>query len=428
MAENRRIATVTQLNAFLRALLDNTPVLSDVWVRGEISNIKFHSSGHVYLTLKDEGGALAAVMFRTAAQRLSFRPENGAKVLARGRVSVYERSGTYQLYIEEMEQEGQGELYVKFVELKRRLEAEGLFDQRRKRPLPRFPRVVGICTSPTGAAVRDIINVLRRRWPLCRAVLCPCLVQGEGAAASVAAAIERFNREGLADVLIVGRGGGSIEDLWAFNEELTARAVAASEIPVISAVGHETDFTICDFAADFRAPTPSAAAELAVPDAAACAERVAQLTQGLKTRLGQKAANSRRQLELLMNRAGITGFRRRLGEMQMNVDSLSARGEQAIRRRLRDGRQSLAMCARGEQAMLRRLRDAGHALASCAGRLNALSPLGVLERGYSVAVSDGKAVRRLGDVSVGSELWTTLADGKIRSVVTDKIDEGKDNI
>ncbi len=407
MAENRRIATVTQLNNFIKAIMDNTPVLSNLWVKGEISNLKLHSSGHIYLTLKDEGGVLAAVMFRSAAHKLPFRPENGMKVLAGGRVSVYERAGAYQLYIEEMELEGQGELYIKFEELKRRLEAEGLFDQSRKRPLPQFPQVVGICTSPTGAAVRDIINVLRRRWPLCRAVLYPCLVQGEGASASVAEAIEYFNREKLADVLIVGRGGGSIEDLWAFNEETTVRAVAASNIPIISAVGHETDFTICDFAADRRAPTPSAAAELAVPDIAAFARRVEQLRDGLRNRLEQKAAQSRRHLELLLGRAGITGFRRRLGELQMTVDGLSAHGEQAVRRRLRESRQ---------------------ALASCAGRLNALSPLGILERGYSVAMSDGRAVRRLSDVSVGGELWTTLADGKIRSVVTDKIDEGKDNI
>lgn len=402
MAENRRIATVSQLNNYIKALLDQTPVLQNVWIKGEISNLKLHSSGHIYLTLKDEGSVLRAVMFRSAAARLAFRPENGMKVLARGRVSVYDRDGSYQLYIEELEAEGQGELYVRFEELKKKLAAEGLFDQAAKRPLPAFPETVGICTSPTGAAIRDIINILKRRYPLVRAVICPCLVQGEGAAASIVRAIEYFNREKTADVLIVGRGGGSIEDLWAFNEEATARAVAASEIPIISAVGHETDFTICDFAADLRAPTPSAAAELAVPDLGEVRRRVDECASRLGARLREKAAAARGRLDLLSGRAGIVNFRRRLGEMQMNVDRASARGETAIKARAL---------------------SAGQRLSAAAGRLNALSPLKVLERGYSVAMSEGRAVRRLADVSVGAELWTTVADGKIKSIVTDKAGE-----
>ncbi len=285
MADDRRIATVTQLNNFIKAVLEQTPVLQNVWIKGEISNLKLHSSGHIYLTLKDEGGVLRAVMFRSAAAKLSFRPENGMKVLAGGRVSVKERDGGYQLYIESMELEGEGELYVRFEALKKKLGAEGLFDPARKKPVPQFPKTVGICTSPTGAAVRDIINVLRRRYPIARAVVYPRLVQGEAAAKSVVQAIEYFNENNAADVLIVGRGGGSIEDLWAFNEEITARAVASSRIPVISAVGHETDFTICDFAADLRAPTPSAAAELAVPDLSAHVRRVGELGSRLEIRL-----------------------------------------------------------------------------------------------------------------------------------------------
>ncbi len=404
MPDNRRIATVTQLNNYIKALLEQTPVLRNVWIKGEISNLKFHSSGHIYMTLKDDGSVLRAVMFRSAAAGLAFKPENGMKVLAGGRVAVYERDGGYQLYVENMEADGQGDLYVRFEMLKKKLAAEGLFDPARKKPVPKFPRTVGICTSPTGAAVRDIINVLRRRYPLAKAVLYPCLVQGEGAAASVVGAIEYFNMTKTADVLIVGRGGGSIEDLWAFNEEAVARAVAESEIPIISAVGHETDFTICDFAADLRAPTPSAAAELAVPELAAIERRIGECRSRLDLRLKERLAAAKRTLGLLSQRSGITGLRRRLGEMQIRADRLQDRMIAAYKSLLESGRRRLSVEA---------------------GRLNALSPLSVLERGYSVAMAGDKAVRLLEDVTCGDELWTTVADGRIRSIVTDK--EGNTN-
>lgn len=376
-------------------------MLRNVWIKGEISNLKFHSSGTLYLTLKDEGSVLRAVMFKSAAASLSFRPENGMKVLAGGRVSVYERDGNYQLYIENMEAEGQGDLYVRFEQLKKKLGSEGLFDQARKKPVPAFPRTVGICTSPTGAAVRDVINILRRRCPIVRAVVYPCLVQGDGAGKSVVKAIEYFNRTQSADVLIVGRGGGSIEDLWAFNEEATVRAVAGSKIPVISAVGHETDFTLCDFAADLRAPTPSAAAELAVPDLVAVMRRVGEYHSRLKVRLGEKLTGAKRTLELLSARISQESFSRRIGEMQLRADSLFDRMKTDYQSILEKNRRRLGIEA---------------------GRLNALSPLNVLERGYSVAVSEGKAVRCLADADMGSELWTTVADGKIKSIVTDKIE------
>ncbi len=406
MNDNRRIATVTQLNNYIKALLDQTPVLRNVWIKGEISNLKFHSSGHIYLTLKDEGSVLRAVMFRSAAAGLSFRPENGMKVLAGGRVSVYERDGGYQLYIENLEADGLGSLYVQFEMLKKKLEAEGLFDSRRKKPVPQYPKTVGICTSPTGAAVRDIINVLRRRYPLAKAVLYPCLVQGEGASASVVEAIQYFNTTRSADVLIVGRGGGSIEDLWAFNEEATARAVAASEIPIISAVGHETDFTICDFVADLRAPTPSAAAELAVPELAAIDRQLGEYRSRLDLRLKEKLNAAKRTLELLSQRSGITGLHRRLGEMQMNVDRLQDRMTMSYKNMLERNKRQLGIEA---------------------GRLNALSPLSVLERGYSVAMAGNRAVRRLGDVTTGDEIWTTVADGRIKSIVTDKEENANGN-
>lgn len=252
--------TVTELNQYVKDLLDLNPPLTDIYIKGEISNLKAHSSGHLYFTMKDEQSALKCVMFRSSAAGLSFTPENGMKITAHGRISAFVRDGAYQLYCDSMEPDGVGSLYIAFEQLKKKLQSEGLFSEERKKPIPKIPSRVGVVTSPTGAAVRDIINVCKRRFPYAHVIVYPALVQGDGAVESVAAGIDYFNRVGGADVLIVGRGGGSIEDLWAFNSEVVARAVAKSSIPVISAVGHETDFTICDFVADKRAPTPSAAA------------------------------------------------------------------------------------------------------------------------------------------------------------------------
>ena len=259
-----KVISVSQLNRYVKSLLEGDANLAAVYIGGEISNFTNHyKSGHLYMSLKDEGAVVKAVMFRAYASKLAFTPENGMKVIVRARVSLYEKDGAFQIYIEEMQPDGVGALQIAFEQLKKKLAAEGLFEASRKKPLPRYPARVGVITSPTGAAVRDIFNVLGRRFPLARVVFTPVLVQGEGAPAQLVAALRRFNETNAADVLIIGRGGGSIEELWAFNDETVARAVAASRIPVISAVGHETDFTICDFVADLRAPTPSAAAELA---------------------------------------------------------------------------------------------------------------------------------------------------------------------
>ena len=261
------VLTVSQLNTYLRAVIEEDDHLSSVFVCGEISNFTNHiRSGHWYFSLKDENSILKAVMFRTANQRLRFRPESGMRVIVRGRIGVFERDGVYQLYAEDMQPDGTGALALAFEQLRRRLEAEGLFRAERKKTLPPFPATIGVITSPTGAARRDIENVLGRRFPAANILFAPVLVQGENAPEQLAAAVARMNRDGRADVIIIGRGGGSAEELWAFNDERVVRAVAASEIPVISAVGHETDVTLCDFAADRRAPTPSAAAELAVPE------------------------------------------------------------------------------------------------------------------------------------------------------------------
>ncbi len=275
------VITVSQLNRYVKSLLEGDGNLSGVMLSGEISNfVNHYKSGHWYFSLKDENALVRAVMFRSAAVRVPFVPENGMKVIVRARVSLYEKDGSYQLYADDMQPDGAGALQVAFEQLKARLQAEGLFDESRKRPLPAYPRRVGVITSETGAAVRDIINVLGRRYPLAEVVLLPTLVQGEGAPAQLCAALQRFEAMKAAedtrtpDVILIGRGGGSLEELWAFNDETVARTVAACTIPVISCVGHETDFTICDFVADLRAPTPSAAAELAVPDCAELCQRV----------------------------------------------------------------------------------------------------------------------------------------------------------
>lgn len=267
MTVDTKILTVSQLNDYVKMLIDSNPMLGNIWVRGEVSNLTFHTSGHLYFSVKDEKSRVSAIMFRTNAVKLKFRPENGMKVVLHGRVSVFPRDGVYQIYVTSIEPDGIGALYIAYEQLRRRLEAEGLFDERIKKALPKIPSAVGVITSPTGAAVRDIINVTARRFPFAKIILFPSLVQGDGAESNLIEGIRYFNSARSADVIIIGRGGGSIEDLWAFNSELLAREIRMSAIPVISAVGHETDYTICDFAADRRAPTPSAAAELAVPDA-----------------------------------------------------------------------------------------------------------------------------------------------------------------
>ena len=399
MNGTRRIATVTQINNYIKAIMEQTPVLQNVWIKGEISNFKLHSSGHIYLTLKDGGAVLRAVMFRGAAQSLRFRPEDGMKVLARGRISVYEAGGQYQLYIEEMEAEGQGDLYAKFEALKKQLGEEGLFDEQRKKKLPQFPSAIGIATSPTGAAVRDMINILRRRYPMVRVILYPCLVQGEGAAKTVVSAIEHFNSTKSVDVIIIGRGGGSIEDLWAFNEEITARAVAASELPVISAVGHETDFTISDFVADLRAPTPSAAAELAVPDIMDLYATLSSAESRLSALLRQKLAMQQKHFALLSERISAERFSRRLLDAEQCVDRA----------------QTAAVRAYKNKTELAEKR-----LAALCGKLSALSPIAVFERGYSVAMKDGKNIASAEDINTGDAITVKMTGGELDCSVTER--------
>lgn len=392
----RREATVTQINNYIKAILERTEVLQNVWIKGEISNLKYHSSGHVYLTLKDEGGALRAVMFKGAVMKLPFKMENGMKVSANGRIGVFERDGAYQLYIETMEEDGQGDLFRKLEELRKKLSLEGLFDERHKKPIPRYPQRVGVVTSPTGAAVRDILNILKRRYPLCEVYLYPALVQGVNAAESIAKGIEFFNRENIVDVIIAGRGGGSIEDLWAFNEEVTVRAIFASCIPVISAVGHETDFTLSDAVADLRAPTPSAAAEIAVPDSVELSVALDKYRVRLKTLLLKKAEESETRLRLISERASRESFMRRIENLMVTTD------------------RTFDLLIRGIEGKVERKTAI---LSQSAAKLDALSPLKVFDRGYSVAYSKNKVLKSVKEIENNDTIHLVLKDGKVEAQV-----------
>lgn len=393
----RQALSVTQVNLYIKEVMNRDDVLTDVLVKGELSNFKAHSSGHMYMSLKDETGVMRAVMFRSSAAKLNFKPQNGMKVVAHGRVTVYERDGQYQLYIDHMQQDGIGDLYVAFEQLKNKLSAEGLFDPAHKKPLPKYPKRVGVVTAPTGAAIRDIINVLTRRFSYSDVVLYPVLVQGENAAQSIVSAIRYMNETHGADVLIVGRGGGSIEDLWAFNEEIVARAIYDSEIPIISAVGHEIDFTIADFAADLRAPTPSAAAELAVPAQSELSEKFHNVYVRLYGQVQRMLERKELELKRFRERPALLNPAVKLEEQQIYIDRL---------------RQDFI--TRAERVMEQKKKELG----ILASKLDGLSPLGTLSRGYAVAKgADGRVVRSAKQVNIGDEMTVLLEDGTVKTRV-----------
>ena len=377
------VLSVLQLNEYVQGVLEDEPQLQAVAVKGEISNFIHHRSGHMYFTLKDEDSQIKAVMFKNANMRLQFRPKDGQKVVVMGSVSVYSPGGQYQLYVGAMKPDGIGDLYQAYEELKKRLSEEGLFDPIHKRPLPAFPQKIGVITSANGAAVRDIINVAGRRCPMTQLLLYPAQVQGAGTDEALIAALDYFDNRGDIDVIIIGRGGGSIEDLWGFNSERLARKIFAMNTPVISAVGHETDFTICDFVADKRAPTPSAAAEIAVPD-----------LNVLRQRLDGMAERACGGLE-----NGIAERLRRLNDAKATYD------------------------VRGVERLLR-LRE--EKLKGLAGKAHTLSPLGVLARGYAVVSKDGKAVVDAAAVEVGDGVEIRLQKGKITAKVEEKHDARND--
>jgi len=392
------VYSVSQLNSYAKGVLDRDENLAHIFVTGEISNFKAHYSGHLYMTLKDEAASIKAVMFAGNASKLRFSPENGMKILALGTVSLFPRDGSFQLYINDMQPDGVGALNVAFEQLKKKLEAEGLFKQEYKKALPEFPQKIGVVTSATGAAVQDIFNVLKRRYPVAQVVLRSCQVQGEGAAEDIARAIYEFNKLKGADVLIVGRGGGSIEDLWAFNEEIVARAVFASEIPVISAVGHETDYTICDFVADLRAPTPSAAAECAVPDIFELKANLVSVKQHIFT-----LARSRVNME-----------RAKIGLIEKNLalrDPVTNINEQ---------RKDLVYLTEKLTALTNSALDSNKLkISALAGKLDALSPLSVISRGYALVEKDNKPITKVGDLKKDDVISVKLSDGTIKANVKD---------
>ena len=392
------LLSVTELNEYLRCLMEGDALLSDILVRGEVSNFKNHyATGHLYFSLKDETGAVRAVMFRSYASRLRFQPENGMKVIVHGRVSVFPRSGDYQIYVNEMQPDGAGALAVAFEQLRRKLEAEGLFDEARKRPLPPYPTRIGLITSPTGAAVRDMLQVLGRRDPLSDVVLFPALVQGPGAPESLVKGLRCFAGEVPVDLIIIGRGGGSMEDLWCFNHENVVRAVAASPVPVISAVGHETDFTLCDFAADLRAPTPSAAAELAVPDKTELAARITALAGRAEAAERQVLVSLREKLRRLAGSAALSSPRYVLDRERMTLDLLA-------QKLIHEG-QGLVPPRRA-------------ALAALCGKLSALNPAGVLARGFGIVFDEtGHTVSTVEALSEDETIRIKLADGDVTATV-----------
>jgi exodeoxyribonuclease VII large subunit len=406
MMSAMNVLTVSQLNKYIKDLISKDVVLSGLWVKGEISNFKNHYSGHFYFTLKDEKSLLKCVMFRSNASLLPFMPENGMKVIIRGYISVFERDGQYQLYAEEMQPDGIGALYIAFEKLKKKLEAEGLFDASRKRRLPFLPGAIGVVTSSTGAVIRDIINVLSRRFYNVNLKLYPVQVQGEQAAGQIAAAVRRFNELDNVDVIIVARGGGSLEELWPFNEEIVARSIYESRIPVISAVGHETDFTIADFVADVRAPTPSAAAELVMPERAVVENRL----DGLRLRLRNAVMKKTSMERLLLKRIeGSVAFRQPLNKIyqdRMLLDVQKKYMQKALSALNTEYRNRLSLLA---------------------ATLDTLSPLKSLARGYSITKSkkDGSLIKSIHAVSVGDRLEISLTDGRLGCTV-DSI-EGDNN-
>ena len=389
--------SVTELNNYIKGLFDRDDLLSNVWIKGEISNFKPHSSGHMYFSLKDEGGIIRTVMFRSFAAQIPFVPENGMKVLAHGRVSSFVRDGQYQIYLDSMEPDGIGALYIAYEQLKKKLEAMGLFDPARKKPLPKIPSRIGIITSPTGAAIRDMINVSGRRFPYAKVVLYPALVQGPDAPPQLVDGLRYFNENNAADVIIFGRGGGSIEDLWAFNDERVAYAVANSRIPVISAVGHETDFTICDFVADRRAPTPSAAAEIAVPDTGELKNKFNNVIRHEAATIDKMIARNRERLTYLSGSRALKDPRTLIDDKRMAVFLASEK------------------IASAEAMIVNRAKiDLGR----ISGKLEALNPLSVISRGYSaVYTDDKKLVKSVDQLSVGMKVSFKTSDGSADAVI-----------
>lgn len=388
--------TVTQLNKYLKDRFDEDENLGAILVKGEISNFKNHYTGHLYFTLKDENSLIKCIMFKSYAERLAFKPKDGMKVMVFGSVSVFERDGVYQIYVKSMMEDGMGDLHEQFEQLKAKLEAEGLFDESHKKPIPLYPKVVGVLTSQRGAVIRDIINVSTRRNPNVYIRLLPVPVQGPGAAEKIAEKIKVMNEKKLADLLIIGRGGGSLEDLWPFNEEIVARAIYDSELPIISAVGHETDFTIADFVADLRAPTPSAAAELAVPDVYELKQKINNYQNRYRLALKKKNELMRLRYEKCMKSRVFTDPLRRIRDMDVTVDSYIQRLENKMKIIHKDSQSSYIKLV---------------------SKLDTLSPLKTLTRGYSLTEKDNKIVKSAKELEKDDKVKLKFSDGEKDAII-----------
>jgi len=402
--EERVFFTVSQVNIYIKSLFESDKHLKDIIIKGEISNFKLHTSGHMYMSLKDDGGVLRAVMFKGQAGKLPFTPQNGMKIIAHGRIAVYERDGQYQLYIDGMQPDGVGALHMAYEQLKAKLSEEGLFDEQYKKTLPKYPKKVGIVTASTGAAIRDILNVLSRRFASADVLLYPVLVQGEGAAAQIAEAIEWFNREKSADVLIVGRGGGSIEDLWAFNEEVVARTIFASEIPIVSAVGHEVDFTIADFVADMRAPTPSAAAELVVPSQIELSERINTMNSRMLYSLNQWLTTRRTRVANIIDKPIMQTPVTKIDERRLRLDNITKHFENAGQTKLANKRQQFLLNT---------------------SKLESLSPLSIMNRGFAAVKSqNGEFIKSAKQMKTGDSVNVLMSDGNVKCDIKEIITNG----
>lgn len=396
MNYSKMAITVTDLNQYIKNKIADDEYLNNVLVKGEISNFKNHYTGHLYFTLKDENCLIKCIMFKSYAQKLNFMPKDGMKVLILGSVSVFERDGVYQIYAKAMQEDGIGDLYTKYQELKTKLEKQGLFDEQNKMPIPKMPKVIGVLTSQTGSVIRDIINVSTRRNPNVVIRLLPVPVQGEGAAEKIASGIELMNRKRLADVLILARGGGSLEDLWPFNEEIVANSIYNSEIPIISAVGHETDFTIADFVADLRAPTPSAAAELAVPDVYEVKQKINTYQNRLRLSLNKKVELMKLKFEKCMNSYVFKEPTRKIQESYLQIDSIVKSIDNIMKARIEKEKSQFVKVL---------------------SSLDALSPLKTLTRGYSIVEKEGNIVRKKEELKQDDDIVIRLSDGKITAKV-----------
>ncbi len=420
----RKSYTVGQINGYIKNLLNSDYLLSDVYVKGEVSNLKYHSSGHIYFSLKDETGVLSSVMFKgSAATGLNFRLENGQMIVAHGKVNLYERDGRCELYVRDISLSGRGNLYQLYEELKQKLYKQGLFEFETKKPIPKYPKRVGIVTAKTGAAIQDIKNIAKRRNPYVQLILYPAKVQGDGAADTIVKGIETLDKMGL-DTIIIGRGGGSIEDLWAFNEEKVVWAIYNAKTPIISGTGHEIDNTLADYAADLRAPTPSAACELAIPDVMSTINKITAYGDAYNRSLKRKLTRYNDRLEALEKHLKLLSPKGKLENQQIYIDDLSDRITMAMRTKYLERNQSLNyITERMHVAVKLKYERQNHAFMIIAERLNGLSPLAKLINGFGYISSNGAPVTAVSDVSPSDELTITINDGTIKAVVTNIIKE-----